>query len=61
MWKSQRSKIHRPAFRFSIDVSLLGLAYGFLSQSLKFFFGKSQSLTKSLWFAVEIFEIHRQV
>jgi hypothetical protein len=29
-WKSQRSKIHRLAYRFSIELSLLGLAYGFL-------------------------------
>jgi hypothetical protein len=30
-WKSQRRKIHRLAYRFSIELSLLGLAYGFLS------------------------------
>jgi hypothetical protein len=30
-WKSQRSKISRLTYRFSIDFSLLGLAFGFLS------------------------------
>jgi hypothetical protein len=29
-WKSQRKKIHRLAFRFSIDFKIYTLAYGFL-------------------------------
>jgi hypothetical protein len=36
-WKSQRNKIHRLTYRFSIDFSLLGLAYGFLSKSPRYF------------------------
>jgi hypothetical protein len=46
-WKSQRSKNHRPAYIFSIDFSLIGLAYGFLSQSPRFRFGNHKYLTKS--------------
>jgi hypothetical protein len=42
-WKSQRSKIHRLAYRFYIDFSLLGPAYSFLSQSLQ-----SQTFDKNL-------------
>ncbi len=45
-WKSQRSKIHRLAYRFSIDFSLLGLAYGFLSKSPRFLFGNHKHLTE---------------
>jgi hypothetical protein len=61
-WKPQRSKIHRLAYRFSEDFSLLGLAYGFLSQRPRFLFGNHKHLIKSLgrWFAVEIFKIRRQ-
>jgi hypothetical protein len=29
-WKSQRKKIHRLAYRFSIDFKIFRLAYGFL-------------------------------
>ncbi len=29
-WKSQRKKIHRLAYRFSIDFKIYRLAYGFL-------------------------------
>jgi hypothetical protein len=47
-WKSQRSKIHRLAYRFFIvffiDFSLLGVAYSFLSQIPKFLFGNHKHL-----------------
>jgi hypothetical protein len=44
-------------------ISLLGLAYGFLSQSPRFLFGNRKHLIKVLdiWSAVEILKIHRQV
>ncbi len=54
---SQRSKIHGLADRFSIDFSLLGLAYGgFHSQRPRFLFCNHKHLTKVLdfWFAVKI-------
>jgi hypothetical protein len=59
----KKSKIHRLSHRFSIDFSLLGLAYGFLSQSPRFLFGHHKHLTEVLgfWFAVEVFKVHRQV
>jgi hypothetical protein len=46
----------------SVDFSLLGVAYGFLSQRLRFSFGSHKHLIKVLdvWFAVEIFKIQRQ-
>jgi hypothetical protein len=34
-WKSQRKKIHRQAYRFSIDFKIYRLAYGFLSVNHK--------------------------
>ncbi len=51
-----KSKIYRLAYRFPVDFSLLGLAYGFLSQSPRFLFGNHKHFTKVLdfWFAVEI-------
>jgi hypothetical protein len=57
-WKSQRSKFHRIDYRFSIDFSRPGIAYGFLSQSPRFLVGNHKHLTKALdfWFAVEIFK-----
>ncbi len=56
-WKSQRSKIHRLAYRFSIDFLLQGLAFGFLSQSPRFLFGNHKHLPEVLEFGlvVEIF------
>jgi hypothetical protein len=50
---SQRSKIHRLAYRFSIDFSLLGLAYGFLCRRPIFLFGNHKHSNKFLdfWFA----------
>jgi hypothetical protein len=36
-WKSQRTKIHRLADRFSIEFSLLGLAFDLVSQILDLF------------------------
>jgi hypothetical protein len=63
-WKSQRRKIHRLAYRFSIDFTLLGLAYAFLSRSSKFLFLQSQTFDKSLRLLVSdriFFKIHRQV
>jgi hypothetical protein len=41
-----RSKIHSLAYRFSIDISLQGLVYGFLSQSPGFPFGNHKHLAK---------------
>ncbi len=46
-WKSQRSKIHKLAYRFSIDFSVLGLVYGFLSKVLDFFLAITNIWQKS--------------
>jgi hypothetical protein len=61
-WKLQKSKIHNLAHRFSVDFSLLGLAYGFLSQSPRFLFGSHKHLIKVIdfWFAVVNFKIRQQ-
>ncbi len=57
-----KKQIHRQAYRFSIDFSLLGLAYGFLSQIPRFLFGNHTHLTNVLDFclAAEIFQSHRK-
>jgi hypothetical protein len=62
-WKSHRSKIHRLVFGFSIDSSLVSLAYGFLFQCPRFLFGNHEHFTKvlRLRFFIEILEIQRQV
>ncbi len=61
-WKSQRNKIDRLAYRLSIDFSLLGLAYGFLSRSPRYLFGNHKHLTKSqILFYSRDFKIDRQV
>jgi hypothetical protein len=68
--ESQRTKIHRLALRFSIDLSnLKRQAYGFLSQNLKvlFAFAYHQYYTKVLdfrlaeFFFIKIFKIYRQL
>jgi hypothetical protein len=45
-----KKQIHRLAYKFSIDFSLLGLAYGFFPNVLDFFYGKHKHLTKVLDF-----------
>ncbi len=58
-WKSQRKKIHRLAYRFSIDFKIHRLAYGFLCVNHK-------GLAKVYRFLVRVFflrflKIHRLV
>jgi hypothetical protein len=45
-----KSKIYRLAYRFTVDFSLLGLAYGFLSQNSRFIFGNHKYFIKVLDF-----------
>ncbi len=53
--KSQRIKIYRHASGFVKDFSYLELAYGFLSQNLRFHFAINKHLTKVLEFLLADF------
>jgi hypothetical protein len=45
-WKLQKSKIHRRAYRLTIDFSLLGLAFGFLRDCGSFELHTEVEITK---------------
>ncbi len=55
-WKSQRSKIHMLAHRFSIIFSLQGLAYGFFPQKSTRFISCNHKQKFLRWLAVDIYK-----